>query len=360
MSLNPRPLPRCRIVLSVGAFLLVLAVTQLVRVTVVFAAPAVSSAPLDVALRYEATAECPEREAFLDLVRLRAPHVRLLEPDPTPAPLLEVVVVLSEHPRGAAGEARILLDGRVRDKREFLGVDCLEVAQAAALSVSFVLERWRVDASPPKPAPEAAIPAPAPAGPEVAQPPADPAQPQVPANGAGAPSSAVRFDVALAPVAASLLDRAWLLGGGLSFGARSARQPRYSARLSLLAALSGESDGAASRYRWVVGEALLCPFRIGDEWSLSPCAHGLAGVLYAEGDAIDIPVDVAVSWFAAGPSLKGSVSMGPQTRLVAIVSASVPLAQRSFVFERPHRVVTQTRSIGWLVSAGVEHDIGGS
>jgi hypothetical protein len=54
------------------------------------------------------------------------------------------------------------------------------------------------------------------------------------------------------------------------------------------------------------------------------------------------------------------VSIGTSTRLVASVSASVPLAQRSFVFERPYRVVTQTLSVGWLVSAGVEHDIGGS
>lgn len=359
MSRDPRPLPRGCVVQSVGAFLLLLAVAQLARVTVVIAAPAVSSAPLDVALRYEATSECPEREAFLDLVRLRAPHVRLLEPDPTHAPLLEVVVVLGEHPRGASGDARILLDGRVRDEREFLGVDCLEVARAAALSVSFVLETWRVEA-PPKPAPEAATPAPARAGPEVAQAPPGPAQPPVPASGSVAASPGVRFDMALAPVAASLLDRPWLLGGGLSLGARSAREHRQSARLSLLAALSGESDDAASRYRWVVGEALLCPYRIGDEWSVSPCAHGLAGVLYAEGDAIDFPVDVAVSWLALGPSLKGSVAIGTGTRLVAIVSASVPLAQRSFVFERPHRVVTQTRSVGWLVSAGVEHDIGGS
>lgn len=358
MSRNPRSLPRGRFALSVGAFTLVLVVTQLARVTAGIAAPAVSSAPLDVGLRYEATSECPERESFLDLVRLRAPHVRLLEPDPAPAPSLEVVVVLGEHPRGAAGEARIFLDGRVRDERRFLGVDCLEVARAAALSVSFVLETWRVEAPPAKPAEKGATPAPVPAGPEVTRAPPDPAQRQVPEGGAASPS--VRFDVALAPVAASLLDRPLFMGGGLSLGARSTREQRHSVRLGLLAALSGESDGAASRFRWVVGEALLCPYRIGDEWSLSPCAHGLAGALYAEGDAIEFPVDVGVSWFAAGPSLKGSVAIGSSTRLVAVVSASVPLAQRNFVFERPHRVVAQTRSVGWLVSAGVEHDIGGS
>jgi hypothetical protein len=130
--------------------------------------------------------------------------------------------------------------------------------------------------------------------------------------------------------------------------------------LSLLAAVSGESDDAASKYRWIVGEALLCPYRVGDEWSLSACAHGLAGVMRAEGDAIDFPVDAAVTWFAFGPSLKGSASIGASTRLVAIVSASVPLAQRTFVFERPRRVVTHTHNVGWLVSVGVEHDIGGS
>jgi hypothetical protein len=170
----------------------------------------------------------------------------------------------------------------------------------------------------------------------------------------------MHFDVGLNPVAASLLDGSWLFGAGLSFGARTAHAPRPSARLSLLAAMSGQSASAASSYRWVVGEALLCAFRLGDEWSLSPCAHGLAGVLHAEGESIDFPLDVAVPWLAVGPSLKGSVSVGASTRLVASVSASVPLAQRSFVFERPHRVVTQTRGVGWLVSAGVEHDIGGS
>jgi hypothetical protein len=78
-----------------GAFSLALAVTPFASVSSVIAGPAVvTSAPLDVALRYEATAECPEREAFLDLVRLRSPHVRLLEPDPTPAPQLEKALCL--------------------------------------------------------------------------------------------------------------------------------------------------------------------------------------------------------------------------------------------------------------------------
>jgi hypothetical protein len=284
----------------------------------------------------------------------------LLLPDLTPAPLLEVVVVLGEHPSGATGEARILLDGKVRDERNFVGVGCLEVARAAALSVAFVLESWDAEAGPPKPAREATTPAQAQAGPDVAQPAPDPVEPQASANDAAAASPAVRFDVGLAPVAASLLDSLWLVGGGLSLGARSARGYRHSARLSLLAAVSGEADGAASRYRWLVGEALLCPLRVGDDWSLSACAHGLGGAMHGEGDDIDFPVGVAVPWFAIGPSLKGSLSMGDSARLVAVVSASVPLAQRTFVFERPHRVVTQTHGVGWLVSVGVEHDIGGS
>jgi hypothetical protein len=169
----------------------------------------------------------------------------------------------------------------------------------------------------------------------------------------------LRFNVGLAPVAANLLETPWLLGGGLSLGARSARGFRPSARLSLLAAVGGESDGATSRYRWVVGETLLCPYRVGVEWSLSACGHGWAGVMHAEGDAIEFPTDVTVSWFAVGPSLKGSASIDSSTRIVAIVSASVPWAQRTFVFERPHRVVTQTHGVGWLVSVGIEHDIGG-
>jgi hypothetical protein len=169
----------------------------------------------------------------------------------------------------------------------------------------------------------------------------------------------LRFDVGLAPVAASLLDKPWLWGAGLSLGARSARGLRPSARLSLLAAVSGDSEGAASSYRWVVGEALLCPYRVGDDWSLSVCAHGLAGVMRAEGNAIDFPTDVAVSWLSVGPSLKGTASTGSSTRLVAILSASVPFAQRTFVFERPRREVTHTQSVGWLASVGVEHDIGG-
>jgi hypothetical protein len=99
---------------------------------------------------------------------------------------------------------------------------------------------------------------------------------------------------------------------------------------------------------------------VGDEWSVSPCAQGLAGVLHAQGEAIDFPADVTVPWFAVGPALKGSVSLGASTRLVASVAASLPLAQRSFVFERPYRAVTQTRNVGWLVAVGVEHDLGGS
>jgi hypothetical protein len=366
MSRHRHPPPHARGALSTGAFLLALASTEIASLTTAVAGPlATPPAPLDVALRYEATSDCPERKTFLDLVRLRAPHVRLLEPDPTRAPLLEVVVVLSKHPRGAAGRARISLDGKLRDERDFLGGSCLEVVRAAALSVAFALETRQAEApalkpTAPKPtAPKTITPTPAPAAPKASQASRDPVQPSPAASTAHATPAAFRFDVGLAPVAASVLNKPWLLGGGLSLGARSVAGLRPSGGLSLLAAFSGESDRAASRYRWIVGQALLCPYRVGDEWSLSTCAHGLAGVMHAKGDAIDFPVDAAVSWFALGPSLKGSASIGSSIRLVAIVSASVPLAQRTFVFERPRRVVTQTQSVGWLVSVGVEHDIGG-
>lgn len=331
----------------------------LVRVNVAGAAPQASSgAPLEVSLRYEASPECPEREGFVELIGARAPNVRLRGPDSASG--LEVVVVIAEHPRGAAGEARILLDGRVRDTREFLGTTCLEVAKAAAISVSFALETWSVDGATPEPEREPPPPEPTPIDQiRAAQAP----QPTPGSPGSDVATSAphgLRFDVGLSPFAVSLWDSPWLFGAGLSLGARTAHAPRPSARLSLLAAMSGPSASAASSYRWVVGEALLCAFRLGDEWSISPCAHGLAGVLHARGEAIDFPLEVTVPWFAAGPALKTSVSIGPSTRLVASVTASVALAERTFVFERPQRVVTRTRSVGWLLSAGVEHDIGGS
>ncbi len=365
MSLKSSSSAPGRAVLTVGVCLLVNAMIHPSVLNAATAQPTTTPAPLDVALRYAATAPCPEREVFLELVHLRAPHVRLVEPGPPATPDLEVVVVLSERPEGSAGEARISREGKLRDQRTFRGSDCLEVARAAALSVAFVLETQTAesdgstlaeprpsDSGAPRPDPPPSEPAatPAPSGPPVAG--TSPTR-------ASRAAHAVTYAVGIAPLAVRLLNEPWLVGGELWLGVRQAHGLGASARLGLLVADSGTLDPSTAKYRWIAAEARLCPFRLGETWTVSTCAQGVVGALRAEGVAVEFPLDVSVSWVAIGASLQSSVSLAASTRLVANLSANAPLSQRTFVFERPRRVVTRSETVGWLVSVGVEHDIGG-
>ncbi len=357
MSLKSFPSAPSRGVLAAGACVLAGAVIHPGLSQTANAQPRTTNAPLEVALRYSAPPGCPEREIFLDLVQPRAPHVRLVPADASVSEPLEVEVVLGEVPEGSSAVARISRDGTVRDERTFRGSDCLEVARAAALSVAFALETQSAEAAGPAPSeaePREAEPAEA-AAQSTSEP--TPSTQAVPGPVSTTPQSVV-FGVGIAPLAASLLNEPWLVGGDLWLGARQAHGLGASARLGVLVADSGKFDSTA-RYRWIAAEARLCPFRLGETWTLSACAQATAGALGAEGVEVEFPRDVSVSWVALGPSLETSISVATSTRLVASVSATAPLSERTFVFERPRRVVTRSESVGWLVSVGVEHDIGG-
>lgn len=304
--------------------------------------------PLPVEVEYVAHPSCPLRDEFETLLKSRAPRVQTSNPAKVANALkLRVRVELQAQADGRfGGTVGILLQEQLRDRRDFVAQECLEVARAVALSTAFVLEHLALETKPTPPE------TPPPNPPKRTQPERPTTQQRI------HPAPALNVTAAGAPVAALVLDNPLMIGVGGWLGVHGSRLGRSSAHLGLLGTASVGRESRAE-FRWLVGDLQLCPYTLGHTLQTTLCAQFIFGAIQSEGTNIDRPRLVTRSWFGLGPSLRARANLSDHTGLLASLAAHLPLAWRHFVFEGPRQPIANTQAIGWLISLGVEHTLGG-
>lgn len=325
-----------------------------------------------VRLEYEAGAECPSREAFVEQVLRRSPGVRLAA-EGEAAPEFRVVVV-----RGASeSNARLTVrDGTAAPVvRDLAAPDCAELVASMVVVIALAIDaRSSSELAPERSVPEVdprsegtkeatneSEPSSAPTAEATnPEPGAPPDEVETATNGQG-PKLPVR-------------GHPWLLGAGAAMVSDIA--PEWSpgaflfsdfglvgdlrVRLSLGYATSGELslDEATVHFSLFHGRAELCPVALqpSTAFALRPCAGLELGTHHAEGETstrIEEPKSSSSLWLAGVLALRAELSVTHFLMIELEGQARFPFLHRTYVFERPDQVAYETPGVGAGVQLGL-------
>jgi hypothetical protein len=326
-----------------------------------------------VGIEYQASAECPGREIFLEQLSKKVPTARIVSDAPL-ARRFRVVVDGS----GGGGRARLEFDDTEGNpvRREISARDCDEAVSAIAVITAVAIDPRLSESV--DPVPDTA--------PGVAKK-DDPTAPRR-SNAAGRPDDAsprpARRRAAPDERSGSEQDRSrreraswsWLLG--VTGGAVSDVSPvwvpagalfsdlgpsrGFRLRMSVGYSDSGEleSRGRLARFWLAYGRAGICPVALDlGGLSLRPCGAIEGGTFHAEGltsPAVESPRASSVFWSAALLAPRAEVDLGAlMVELEGQLRA--PLVRRTYVFERPETFVYRTPLFGVGLLAGLAFEI---
>lgn len=310
-------------------------------------------------LEYSAPSGCPSRGEWLQRVRER------LAGKTARWSIERIAAIPARVTLSAAGsEARIVFHGGGVE-RSIAGVDCEEVASAAALIFAVAVGGGgapatvapaRRGASPPRAAPP---PRSAPRSSLVAVPPAG-ADARVDAPPEASSGRRRSWALALgASAEANTWTGPWPAGVvGVSFDAVSASRA-WSARA---AGTYGSServiDGRRAEFQYWGGHVDLCPIAAGaiTAWRWDGCAELHLGLLRAEGDESSALASGSSqrAWLAtAAASTRLTAPALWALRLQVETGVALPLLGQAFQFGAPEQVIFESPAVGLFARAGL-------
>jgi hypothetical protein len=298
---------------------------------------------------YDAPAECPGLEAFLEAVRAQTPNARA-PGEGEPARTLAVHVDGEEgqlHGRLRIDE----LDGR-SSIREVSGKTCEEVVSALALVTALAIDAGPDASVEAPPAPPAPAPRPAPAPPPVTL-----ARRDKPAKAAPVTSpTRWEFGVQAGAFGAVAPNVAW---GGLVFLDMSEwNRPgfAYSFRAALTIAQSPTfvSGGGEVSFQWTAVRLSGCPLALlVGPITARPCVGLDAGSLLGRGTALPAPLQATRAWVATTVEGRAALLVAGGFVIEAGGGLTMPLIRDTFVFQSPTRIIHEVPPVGGFGTAGV-------
>lgn len=287
--------------------------------------------PRSFQLTYDATAGCPDRDAFVAAVeaRLGPTHV-----DADAPVVVEVHIVAAN---GATGRVVLRAFGD-ETVRSATAATCKEVVDALALITAVALE-----ASPSAPTTAASAPAATEAAAPGATPPAPTETPLPIADGPFELSPTETSDPAkrwgLVGLAAAQAVTTPGTGSALGFGGafelwsdpRATRVLRLTVIQTDTLPLTDLAPRAWLRWTWARADG--CPLRFGSAVMIHPCFGVSGGAIESGSDAIDSVGSRARPWLAIGAGVR--VAAGGEPWFVTIDGGVVaPILRDTFVLER--------------------------
>ncbi|MHB8873290.1 MAG: hypothetical protein ACYC8T_06355 [Myxococcaceae bacterium] len=309
---------------------------------VLLAAGAASGASAEaIHLRYEASPECPDREAFEQQLRARFVQLRAAEPQQAAR---SFHVTLTRDDELFQGVLTVREADGQESSRSVSAARCEEVVSALALVAAAAIE-LRASRSPVGHRPGLDVVEPPP-------PPSPPRPPPPPRRGWGFGAGA-RFEVT-----GGASPRP-LLGGAAFLELERAERPsplfragvRFSPGQDVV-----QAGGAGARFELFAGHLEACPFQaqLGSPVSLRPCARLEAGVLTATGRGLrSAPPSAARPWVT--PSAVGRVRVGGESAVSLDVEGALafPLVRDHFYLGQDSSKVTVHQVPAVTVGAGV-------
>jgi hypothetical protein len=335
---------------------------------------ALAAAPVSYSLEYRASENCPNEEAFVRAIQVRAPVASRTE-------TTTAQVVFEAHISAESGLSRgfllVRLAGGEATRRDVPDASCGEIvasmAVIAALVIEGLSESGRDGPATPLPSEKVSPPSAPPARtPAASARPVDPKRapvarphaevlPRDASSGARvplpqSPAASVRagLTAAIGFESASAHELTPALAIGIEVSARRRDQRSPTARLTGLYARSDiqpTADGTA-RFRWLAARLALCPFRFGQgSVALRPCIELDAGELRGKGDDTANPQTQSLLWLGGGAAVHGEVGLGPVLAIEAQLGGRVLARPGRFVF-RPNDTLahdTGRFSVGALI-----------
>jgi hypothetical protein len=346
---------------------------------------ALAAPPVSYSLEYKASENCPNEEAFVQAIQVRAPVASRTE-------AITAQVVFEAHISAESGFSRgfllVRLAGGEATRRDVPDASCGEIVASMAVIAALVIEGLSESGrdGPATPLPNEGVPpasAPSDRGPPPSAPPARapaasakavdpmraPAARPHPAEGLpGGASSGARIPLPQSPAAsvragltaatgfesASAHELTPALAIGIEVSARRRDKRSPSARLTGLYARSDvqpTADGTA-RFRWLAARLALCPFWFGEgSVALRPCIELDAGELQGKGDDTTNPQTQSLLWLGGGTAVHGEIGLGPVLALEGQLGGRVLARPGRFVF-RPNDTLahdTGRFSVGALI-----------
>lgn len=320
-----------------------------------------------IALRYTASADCPDAVAFENLVRGRTTRARFVPVGQTRT--FDVLLRGGEHP---SGRLTVLRDGAAEGTREVHADSCGEAADAlaliAALAVDPTASLGPTPSAPPQPPPVATS--------NAASTPPEPSSRDVgtePTARAGPTPPAAAKESAPAPVARSTAPHTLFIGadlvvaGGVPSGPLIGVSPLLgcrssstgliapSIRASFLRAGSSASDasGGSAAFTWTLGRLDGCVL----SWPpgrarLLACARLEAGVVDASASGIPAAQSAGRPWVALGPAVRGEWDFLRPLFLEVDVAPLARLTTYRF-WVLPNTTLYDVSTVGLEASAGL-------
>ncbi len=290
-----------------------------------------SAAPVPVALDYQATAGCPDAEAFLAQVQRRLPRSTVVAEQ---SATRRVRVRAREDASSAEGDI-VLRDTDVA--RHVAAQTCEAVIEGLALILAVSLE-----------APEQAPGKP----PRIAE------SPRL--LRAGEDDKRARFAETFASwQAIGGPAPAVLMGGELVARMGYRGRDSFSLGASLGHSQTGEvraASGLAAFRLSTLGLHGCAPVAGPGAWQALGCIVFRGGVLGARGvssDRVTDPRSVQRAWAEASLELRFGLMVVGSLRWTAEGGVVAPVTRRSFVFDNPREVVHDPSPLGWRLGAGV-------
>jgi hypothetical protein len=309
-------------------------------------------------LEYKASENCPNEEAFVQAIQVRAPVATRTE-------AATAQVVFEAHISAASGFSRgfllVRLAGGEATRRDVPDASCSEIVASMAVIAALVIEGLSESGrdAPATPLPSEAVPpASAPSESEKVPPPsAKPVDPKrapaarlrpaerLPRDASSSvqmalpqsPASGVRWGLTVATgfESASAHELTPALAFGVEVSARRRVKRSASARLTGLYAQSDtqHTDDGTARFRWLAARVALCPFWFGEgSVALRPCVELDAGELRAKGGDTTNPQTPSLLWLGGGAALHGEIGLGPVLALEGQLGGRVLARPGRFVF----------------------------
>jgi hypothetical protein len=302
-----------------------------------------------IALQYESSAGCPDRNGFAQELQR---HTRVSIGDEAGALFIAKVVLRIEG--DALGSIEWAEDGSHAIRREVRAPDCHEVVAALALILGLALDPEGLNAATPVQPPESIPRSPVPAATARPPPPA-PESLRVPPperrrSRRWRPGSGVLggfmtgigpgFPVTAGAYVEATYDGAGLWSPSVQLGALYARSD----------AQTSAGDAALT---WTTLRLVLVPLRIGPgPWFLEPGATFDLGRLHGRGYDTVNPQQSTADWYGPGVMLRTGVLAWDSIALALQLAAHFPLARDSFkvldqlAYEVPARTVSGLLMVG--------------
>jgi hypothetical protein len=268
-------------------------------------------------LEYEASAACPDRDAFVREILARTTRPRLVTGDDARAIAMRVVIE-TKNDASSSGRLDVREPDGTSETRSVTSRTCSEVAAGLALVAALVLDPdARTDAEPTRPLPEPvpSTDAPTTTRPTRPTPPTTPTTPTTPPSPSDrsvartplplpAPESWTRATAGaqvgfLGGIGPALAP---MIGAFIDLEHKWRRGPSSAVRLGFDVAQtqSGLAQDGTQAYEWFGGSVRLCPLYVAlsQHWRAAPCAAMQIAAHRATAQRVPNPTSSTDAWLA--------------------------------------------------------------